>query len=62
MEVLPALQGTVDKSRTAFLMRSARLHYGKCVRDVPSGWPNTELPPLPQGLAPGVLVSTNEPV
>jgi hypothetical protein len=61
MEVLPALHGTFDKSRTDFFMRSARLHYGKCVRDVPADWPKTELPPLPQGLAPGVLVSTNEP-
>jgi len=61
MEVLPALHGTFDKSRTDFFMRSARLHYGKCVRDVPADWPKTELPSLPEGLAPGVLVNTNDP-
>lgn len=55
MEVLPALHGTFDKSRTDVGMRDARLHYGKCIRDVPADWPRTELPPLPKGLAPGVL-------
>jgi hypothetical protein len=60
MEVLPALHGTFDKSRSDFFMRSARLHYGACIRDVPADWPKTELPPLPKGLAPGVFVKTND--
>jgi hypothetical protein len=62
MEVLPALHGTFDKSRTDFFMGDARAHYGKCARDVPADWPKTELPPLPKGAAPGVLVNSNNSI
>ena len=57
MTVLPKLDGTVDKVRLAQFMDSARLHYGTCVRDLPPDWPATLLPPLPNGLAPGLPVS-----
>jgi hypothetical protein len=57
MQALPALHGTFDRSRTEFGMRNARLHYGKCIREVPADWPKTELAPLPKGLAPGVPIS-----
>lgn len=60
MQVLPKLHGTFDKSRTEFGIRNARLHYGRCIRDVPADWPKTELAPLPKGLAPGVLVDAND--
>lgn len=58
MEVLPALHGSFDKSRTDFFMSSARRRYGACIRDVPADWPKTKLSPLPQGVAPGVLVES----
>jgi hypothetical protein len=57
MTVLPKLHGIVDRSRLKQFMDSARLHYGRCVRDLPADWPNTLLPPLPTGLAPGLAVS-----
>lgn len=62
MSVVPALHGTFDKSRTEVGMRSARLHYGSCIREVPADWPKTELPPLPKGLVPGVLVNTTDAI
>lgn len=61
MDVLPTLHGAFDRSRTEFFMRSARRHYGKCIRDVPADWPKTQLSPLPKGLAPGALVDANDP-
>jgi len=62
MSVVPALHGTFDKSRTEVGMRSARLHYGSCIREVPADWPMTKLPPLPKDLAPGVLVNTTDAI
>jgi hypothetical protein len=56
MSVLPALHGSFDKKRLGGFMSDARRHYGVCVRDLPANWPNTLLPPLPAGLAPGLDV------
>jgi hypothetical protein len=61
MRALPALQGTFDGSRTNMAMSTGRLHYGGCIRDVPADWPNTELPPLPKGPAPGLTVNSDGP-
>jgi hypothetical protein len=54
MSVLPQLHGTFDNMRVDTFMRSARLRYGACARDVPADWPKTQLPPLPKGIAPGL--------
>lgn len=59
MSVLPQFHGTFDKGRVDTFMRSARMHYGACARDVPADWPKTQLPPLPKGIAPGLPVPAN---
>jgi hypothetical protein len=59
MSVLPQLHGTFDPARLHGFMSNARLHYGTCVRDLPPDWPNTLLPPLPKGIAPGLPVQAS---
>ena len=60
MTVLPKLRGTVDRERLKEFMDDARLHYGRCVRDLPPNWPTTLLRPLPSGLAPGLPLASGE--
>ncbi len=50
-------KGHIDPERLTALMRGARLHYGRCVRELPADWPATRLPPLPAGIAPGLAVA-----
>ena len=57
MTVIPGLKGHIDPERLTALMRGARLHYGRCVRELPADWPATRLPPLPAGIAPGLAVA-----
>jgi hypothetical protein len=56
MTVIPQLHGHIDHDRLSALMKGARLHYGSCVRDLPTDWPKTNLPPLPDGYTPGLAV------
>lgn len=60
MSVMPKLQGQLDPTRLATFMRNARKHYGSCIRELPRDWPTTPLPPLPQGLTPGLTVPATE--
>jgi len=59
MLVIPKLHGHVNRARYDGFMKTARLHYGSCIRDLPADWPQTGLPPLPEGSAPGRTVPHN---
>ena len=61
MLALPQLHGTLDKVRLDQGLRVARQHYGSCIRAVPPDWPATHLPPLPKGIAPGLLWTAPPP-
>ena len=61
MLAMPQLHGTFDKVRLDQGLQFARLHYGSCIRDVPADWPATHLPPLPKGIAPGLLWTAPSP-
>lgn len=54
MTVLPKLGAKFDPIRMKIFMTTARKHYGTCARDLPADWPTTQLPPLPDGVAPGL--------
>lgn len=58
MSVMPKLGGRLDPTRLTTFMRNARHHYGNCIRDLPRDWPTTPLPPLPEGLTPGLKVTS----
>ncbi len=56
MRVLPKAGGQFDPARMKSFMSRARKHYGRCARDLPADWPVTPLPPLPDGIAPGLKI------
>lgn len=58
MRVLPQLDGKFDPNRMKDFMDRARKYYGACARDLPADWPLTPLPPLPDGIAPGLKVDS----
>lgn len=57
MTVIPMLHGRVDRQRYDRFMKTARRHYGTCIRELPANWPKTPLPPPPPGSAPGLPVA-----
>lgn len=61
MSVMPQLHGRPDATRLNGFMKSARLHYGSCILDLPADWPATRLPRLPAGVVPGLPVANDGP-